>query len=191
MGMKKVTKYEQLEQRVTLAEQTQDKDLAEALVDTLRPKAAGGKRYRTLLHRAQKVASNRSTRTAKPLRSPAPWQQSPNNTIPPHIAKQVVELEKEYRSKIARIRINAVDGKPHKVERKLHQEKMRCTRAVQRITGSKLPLETLFRMARRAAGVTQVTMGGFSPSRSGIGLATSPEFKGGRELPGGLPGSKR
>lgn len=189
--MKKMTKYERLAQRVKIAEQTRDKDLAESLVDTLRPKAAGGKRYRMLLRRAQRVASSRSAQSTKQMRNPAPWQQPRNNTIPPHIAKQVVELEKEHRSKIAHIRANGVGRKPHKLEAKLRQEEMRCTRAVQRLTGSKLPLETLFGMARRAAGVTQVAMGGFSPRRSGMGLVRSPEFKGGRELPGGLPGSKR
>ena len=189
--MKKMTKYEKLAQRVKLAEQTRDKDLAETLVANLRPKAAGGKRYRILLQRAQKVAAIRSTRSAKTLRNPAPWQQSPCNTLPPHIAKQVVELEKEHRSKIAHIRVTGVGRKTHKQEAKLRQEERRRTRAVQRITGSKLPLETLFSLARRAAGVNQVTMGGFRPGRAGMGLVQSPEFKGGRELPGGLPGSKR
>lgn len=191
MTMKKKTKYERLAQSVRVAEQTGDKDLAVALVVRLRPKAAGGKRYRILLERAQKVAAGKSTLTAKEIRNPAPWQQSPTNTIPYPIAKKVVELEQEHRSKMVHIRINEVGRKPHKVEAMLRQENLRYTRIIQRITGSKLPPETLFRMALRSTGVAKVEMGGFSPGRAGMGLVRSPEFEGGRELPGGLPGSKR
>lgn len=98
--MKKPTKYEKLRTRVQVLEANPDRDVAAQLVEELRPKAAGGKRYRVLLQRARK-ASRLDDREPK-----------------------------------------------ERVER-------------------------------------------FSAERAGLGMAKSPKFMGGRELPGGLPGSKR
>lgn len=52
----KRTKYQVLQQRVEQVERSQNRDAAQSLVDTLLPKAKGGKRYRLLLNRALKVA---------------------------------------------------------------------------------------------------------------------------------------
>lgn len=52
----KRTKYQVLQQRVEQVERSQNRDAAQSLVETLLPKAKGGKRYRLLLNRALKVA---------------------------------------------------------------------------------------------------------------------------------------
>lgn len=52
----KRTKYQVLQQRVAQVERSQNRDDAQSLVETLLPKAKGGKRYRLLLNRALKVA---------------------------------------------------------------------------------------------------------------------------------------
>lgn len=176
-----------MRRQVEIAERTRDAALIDTLVVSLKSRATGGKRYAALHKRVLDL------NPAQPLKreDPAPWQRDKSSDMPVSIAKQVLRFEQEFRSAAAEIKVNSVSQNSNSVREKLRQEELKYTRKVRRVTGSSSPLETLFRMARRSAGVRPVKMGGFNTNKSGLGLSRGPEFQGGQQVRGGLPGSKR
>lgn len=78
----KAAKYQRLKRQVELAEATKDPALVKTLIESLRPKAADGNRYKILLDRVLRITVDKQ-KQPKRLDNPAPWQRSTSAGVKP------------------------------------------------------------------------------------------------------------